>query len=414
MFMRRSRTCPTSLQEQEQNSGQAGELLSGSLGDSLGSLTGLQPMSKMTRRSRSNALSRQCHATDTSDCSSEIEHSTSAPATSDSDPSSARGTHAWMIDLPEASTEPAQPAKTMSGSLEQLSGSLEHLKTGVDMMAMSGEWQEWFANNREVLEQRISGLDNSKDCSSNDPANASMKSLDLDAPGSTTNRLDATADSEVFEEFFKRMSICDLEDILNSSLNSSAGKGQGGAPMAQEQTSAPVDLTASAEALLGLTLDPAPGPAEPVDVPAECPELTASAEALFAPVLGSPVPAPPLAQPPTVPQQIDRPTCAVTTAPVMHIAAPYSDHQMAQLIQEELEQGSGFLGKRHLFLVPPIVSPQAAAEVRVLYRCTYCGKTKSSTSHGGDGRVRIRCKCGGKYADNKDRLHANWKLVDPA
>jgi len=46
-----------------------------------------------------------------------------------------------------------------------------------------------------------------------------------------------------------------------------------------------------------------------------------------------------------------------------------------------------------------------------VYSCAYCGTKKTSTSAASDGRVRIRCKCGGKYADNKPRMHANWKRV---
>jgi len=46
-----------------------------------------------------------------------------------------------------------------------------------------------------------------------------------------------------------------------------------------------------------------------------------------------------------------------------------------------------------------------------VYSCAYCGKKKTSTSTGSDGRVRIRCKCGGKHADKKARMHANWKRV---
>jgi len=44
------------------------------------------------------------------------------------------------------------------------------------------------------------------------------------------------------------------------------------------------------------------------------------------------------------------------------------------------------------------------------YQCGYCGERKISTSAGGDGRVRIRCECGGKHADNQPRMHAKWKM----
>jgi len=43
------------------------------------------------------------------------------------------------------------------------------------------------------------------------------------------------------------------------------------------------------------------------------------------------------------------------------------------------------------------------------YECGYCGEQKPSLSTGADGRVRIRCACGGKHKDLKARMHANWK-----
>eukprot|EP00656_Telonema_subtile_P041897 TRINITY_DN4722_c0_g1_i2.p1 TRINITY_DN4722_c0_g1~~TRINITY_DN4722_c0_g1_i2.p1 ORF type:complete len:326 (-),score=73.53 TRINITY_DN4722_c0_g1_i2:284-1261(-) len=46
-----------------------------------------------------------------------------------------------------------------------------------------------------------------------------------------------------------------------------------------------------------------------------------------------------------------------------------------------------------------------------LYQCGYCRSVKSSSSAGADGRVRIRCECGGKHKDGKARMHANWNLV---
>jgi len=44
----------------------------------------------------------------------------------------------------------------------------------------------------------------------------------------------------------------------------------------------------------------------------------------------------------------------------------------------------------------------------VEYECGYCSQFKVSTSSGADGRVRIRCECGGKHRDNKPRMHAKW------
>jgi len=48
------------------------------------------------------------------------------------------------------------------------------------------------------------------------------------------------------------------------------------------------------------------------------------------------------------------------------------------------------------------------------YICSYCKKVKTSTSAGSDGRVRIRCECGGQRMDGKSRLHAAWVPVDPS
>jgi len=42
------------------------------------------------------------------------------------------------------------------------------------------------------------------------------------------------------------------------------------------------------------------------------------------------------------------------------------------------------------------------------YECGYCSQYKVSTSSGADGRVRIRCECGGKHRDRKPRMHAKW------
>ena len=45
------------------------------------------------------------------------------------------------------------------------------------------------------------------------------------------------------------------------------------------------------------------------------------------------------------------------------------------------------------------------------YKCRYCGRVKSSSSAPSDGRVRIKCLCGGQHRDNKPRVHANWTAV---
>ena len=47
-----------------------------------------------------------------------------------------------------------------------------------------------------------------------------------------------------------------------------------------------------------------------------------------------------------------------------------------------------------------------------LYVCFYCETQKSSGSSPADGRVRMRCGCGGKYGDSKPRMHAHWTRVE--
>ena len=46
-----------------------------------------------------------------------------------------------------------------------------------------------------------------------------------------------------------------------------------------------------------------------------------------------------------------------------------------------------------------------------VYACDYCQRHKLSASSGQDGRVRIRCICGGKHGDNTPRMHAKWTMV---
>jgi len=56
--------------------------------------------------------------------------------------------------------------------------------------------------------------------------------------------------------------------------------------------------------------------------------------------------------------------------------------------------------------------PSHNEEAIAAYQCGYCGARKVSESTGGDGRVRIRCLCGGKYRDGKARMHAKWIPCD--
>lgn len=46
--------------------------------------------------------------------------------------------------------------------------------------------------------------------------------------------------------------------------------------------------------------------------------------------------------------------------------------------------------------------------VEMTYKCGYCGSIKKSSSQCADGRVRIRCECGGQHQDQRSRMHATW------
>ena len=45
------------------------------------------------------------------------------------------------------------------------------------------------------------------------------------------------------------------------------------------------------------------------------------------------------------------------------------------------------------------------------YLCAHCGRRKTSSSACSDGRVRIRCECGGHRQDGQPRMHVSWDLV---
>ena len=74
-------------------------------------------------------------------------------------------------------------------------------------------------------------------------------------------------------------------------------------------------------------------------------------------------------------------------------------------------------------MMPPAMTWQAAAplskrtkpsvdrDVLKVYVCGYCGRHKTSISRCADGRVRIRCQCGGQHKDGKPRMHATWTLA---
>ena len=56
--------------------------------------------------------------------------------------------------------------------------------------------------------------------------------------------------------------------------------------------------------------------------------------------------------------------------------------------------------------IPGKGHPGVSGEVRTEYQCNYCGCVRTSASAGSDGRVRIRCECGGRHRDQKSRMHA--------
>lgn len=57
----------------------------------------------------------------------------------------------------------------------------------------------------------------------------------------------------------------------------------------------------------------------------------------------------------------------------------------------------------------PTLKPAAKL---IKYSCVYCGQIKVSASTGQDGRIRIRCECGGKRRDNSSRMHAMWNVME--
>lgn len=64
------------------------------------------------------------------------------------------------------------------------------------------------------------------------------------------------------------------------------------------------------------------------------------------------------------------------------------------------------------FLNDSVTEFPEPSNVYTPYECGYCGEVKMTTaSRSDDGRVRIRCKCGGKRMDGEVRMHAMWRLV---
>ena len=52
-----------------------------------------------------------------------------------------------------------------------------------------------------------------------------------------------------------------------------------------------------------------------------------------------------------------------------------------------------------------VVCDQSIPGVSNVFQCNYCNGLRSSTA---SGRVRLRCKCGGRYRDGVFRMHAQW------
>ena len=128
-----------------------------------------------------------------------------------------------------------------------------------------------------------------------------------------------------------------------------------------------------------------------------------------------PEPKPPVAQPPNTrpkPQTVKRvpPACPVVQCVPVDLSSkpPLPPPPQLRLIdcqpvsEEDLQLTAP--GKVELRILAQKPSSPSARTVE--YRCAYCNVRKKSTSVGGDGRVRIRCECGGKRKDNIPRMHA--------
>lgn len=70
------------------------------------------------------------------------------------------------------------------------------------------------------------------------------------------------------------------------------------------------------------------------------------------------------------------------------------------------------VSKNTLNLVTSLLMNGLVSDDYSEFECGYCGARKLSTSQARDGRVRIRCECGGRYGDRKTRMHARWTVVN--
>ena len=59
----------------------------------------------------------------------------------------------------------------------------------------------------------------------------------------------------------------------------------------------------------------------------------------------------------------------------------------------------------------PTLHDPHTRSLRQDYICGYCDRGKTSMVRCVQGRVRLRCKCGGQQNDGKLRLHSNWSIA---
>ena len=87
---------------------------------------------------------------------------------------------------------------------------------------------------------------------------------------------------------------------------------------------------------------------------------------------------------------------------------------MKALRERKLEEGKKLVEKdlppKSLFSSEPVKAGQDGLTY-CNFQCSYCHGIKLSMSSGADGRVRIRCKCGGKHRDGRPRMHAKWERI---
>jgi len=91
-------------------------------------------------------------------------------------------------------------------------------------------------------------------------------------------------------------------------------------------------------------------------------------------------------------------------------SAPMGSMPMGSMPMASMPMDSAPAPARHSGPIPHMGQLGQVVLEYVEYVCGYCGARKVSTSRSVDGRVRIRCECGGKHGDSKPRMHAKWTL----